>query len=365
MTVHGSAGTQSLPMGATLDWPTGSGEDLRSIAHWPQHLSFFANGTPRHGAIGLVDPDGDLAVVRALPQRTAPGIKAFYGRELDPSLWTDGNEGRYFELWGGPGRNFDTPITLQAGQSLRWTEQWYSVPGLGEFVAANAHVALALQPRGNETELRLASTGSTAMRSMVTKLTVRVDDQVIFDAPITLSAQNLYRQSLPHGLDGRRWVVQLIDGQNRVIFAYDNRAEIPINAPAVDPIEWDARLDELNVNVIAADVRPGQSYWKVIKAEFQTPEEGGGRHHIYIEVLDERGDRIVGQEVQVHWQDGGAVVVTENKPAPEYAANFPMYNALGGYSLTLPGLSDTVTGMGLPWGKVHVVYNVVFQRVVK
>ena len=42
-----------------------------------------------------------------------------------------------------------------------------------------------------------------------------------------------------------------------------------------------------------------------------------------------------------------------------------MYNALGGYSLTLPGLSDTVTGMGLPWGKVHVVYNVVFQRAVK
>jgi hypothetical protein len=363
--VHGSAGTQSLPMDATLDWPTGSGEDLRSIANWPQHLSFFAVPAPRQGAVGLVDPDGDLAVIRTFPQRTAPGIKAFYGRELDPSLWTDGNDGRYFELWGGPSRDFDTPVNLQPGQSLRWTEQWYSVPGLGEFVAANAHVALALQPNGSETELRLASNGSLALQSMVTKLVVRVDDQVIFDAPVSLSAQSLFRQTLPHRFDGRRWVVQLIDGQNRVIFAYDNRGEATDVAPIEESIEWDARLDELNVDVIPADVRPGQSYWKVTKAEFQTPEEGGGRHHIYIEVLDEAGDRIVGQEVQVHWQDGSAVVVTEDKPAPEYAANFPMYNALGGYSLTLPGLSDTVTGMGLPWGKVHVVYNVVFQRAVK
>jgi hypothetical protein len=204
------------------------------------------------------------------------------------------------------------------------------------------------------------------MRSIVTNLVVRVDGNVVFNKEITLAADAIFRRSLPYAVDGHHWIVQLIDGQNRVVFAYDNRAEPPAD-PAVPagPIEWDTRLDELNVAVEPANVRPGQSYWKVIKAEFQTPEEGGGRHHIYIEVLDEEGERLVGQEVEIGWQDGGATIVTEDKPEPEYAANFPMYNDLGGYSARLPGLSDTVTGMGLPWGRMHVVYNIVFQKTVK
>ncbi len=128
---------------------------------------------------------------------------------------------------------------------------------------------------------------------------------------------------------------------------------------------WDERLDDLNIDIIPAAAQPGQRYWKVIKAEFQNSQEGGGRHHIFIEVLDEAGKRIVGQPVEVLWSDGSATVYTEDKPAPEYAANFPMYGNLGGYALRIPGLSETVTGMGLPGGKQHVVYNVVFQRVTK
>ncbi|MEZ4830888.1 MAG: DUF5107 domain-containing protein [Caldilineaceae bacterium] len=364
ITVHSSAGTRSLPMGATVTWPNGSGDDLSVLAQWPQHLSFFASAAPRQSAAGLVDPNDDLAVVRSFPKNVAPGLKTFYGNGLDPVLWTDGSDDHYFELWGGPAQNFETPITLGPQQSLRWTEQWYAVPGLGNFVGANAHAALALIPQAGTTELRLASTGSPAMQSITSRLVVRVDNNVVSDTEITLSTDAIHTQSLPYRFDGHRWVVQLMDAQNRVLFAYDNLA--PVAEPVEDDtIEWDARLDELNIDVIPANVRSGQTYWKVIKAEFQTPEEGGGRHHIYIEVLDEDGERIVGQTIQVHWRDGGAEIVTEDKPTPEYAANFPMYGDLGGYSIDLPGLSDVVTGMGLPFGRMHVVYNLVFQKTVK
>ncbi|MBI1293879.1 DUF5107 domain-containing protein [bacterium] len=365
ITVHSSAGTRSLPMGGTVDWPSGSGDDLSALATWPQHLGFFASSAPRQSAAGLVDPNGDLAVVRAFPNRVAPGLKTFYSSQLDPTLWTDGNQDRFFELWGGASQDFDTPITLQPQQSLRWTEQWYTVPGLGNFVGANAHAALALIPQAAGTELRLASTGSPAMQSMTSRLVVRVDDNIVSDEEIALRPDAIHTQLLPQRFDGRRWMVQLMDAQDRVLFAYDNRAPVAVAATVDESIEWDERLDELEIEVVPANVPRGQRYWKVIKAEFQTPEEGGGRHHIFVEVLDEDGKRIVGQPIQIHWRDGGAEIVTEDKPAPEYAANFPMYGNLGGYSVDLPGLSDTVTGMGLPFGRMHVVYNLVFQKTVK
>ncbi|MFZ1754478.1 MAG: DUF5107 domain-containing protein, partial [Caldilineaceae bacterium] len=364
-TVHGSAGSRSFSMGSTIDWPAGNGEDASLLSNWPTHLSFFAEPGAERGAVGLVDPSGDLAVVRSFPPRTAPGVKTFYGPGLDTGLWTDGDSGHYFELWGGPGKNFATPVSLAANGSLRWTEQWYTVPALGEFVAANAHAALALLPTASGVELRLAGVSSAALAAGL-RLTVRADDQLLFNGPVSLSLDDLQRIAIDTPLAGRRWIVQLYDRQNRVLLAYDSQTEAVVAAVNTEkPPVWDSRLDDLNIDITPAAAKAGQSYWKVVKAEFQNDQEGGGRHHIFIEVLDEAGKRIVGQPVEVLWSNGSATVITEDKPLPEYAANFPMYGNLGGYSLRMPGISETVTGMGLPGGKQHVVYNVVFQRVRK
>lgn len=363
-TVHGSAGSRAFAMGATVDWPAGNGEDASLLANWPTHLSFFATPGAQRGAVGLVDPAGELAVVRSFPPRTAPGVKTFYGPGLEPSLWSDGGDGRYFELWGGPGKDFAAPVSLAPAQSVRWTEQWYTVPGLGLFSAANAHAALALLPTSDGVELRLAGVSSATLAGPL-RLSVRADDELLFNQPVSLSLDELQRLTLDTRLAGRRWIVQLFDRQNRVLLAYDSQPVPLAEERGEKPPVWDSRLDDLNIDITPAAAKPGQSYWKVMLAEFQNDQEGGGRHHIFIEVLDEAGKRIVGQPVEVLWSNGSAVVVTEDKPAPEYAANFPMYGNLGGYSLRLPGLSETVTGMGLPGGKQHVVYNVVFQRVRK
>lgn len=363
LTVHGSAGSRDFAMGATLDWPGTGGRDASRLGNWPTHLSFFAEPGAQRGAAGLVDPSGELAVVRSFPPRTVPGVKTFYGPGLDAGLWTDG-DGRYFELWGGPNADFDTPLSLAAGQSLRWTEQWYTVPGLGEFAAANAHAALALVPDGSGSQLRLAGVSSAATADGL-RLSVRADDQLLFSGPVSLSLDDLQRIDIDTPRRGRRWIVQLYDRQNRVLLAWDSRPVPVAEESAEKPPVWDSRLDDLQIDITPAGAQSGQSYWKVMAAEFQNDQEGGGRHHIFIEVLDESGERIVGQPIEVLWSNGSATVYTEDKPAPEFAANFPMYGNLGGYSLRIPGLSETVTGMGLPGGKQHVVYNVIFQRIRK
>lgn len=355
-----------------FDWPGKA--DYRSLQNWPESFSFFAAPAAQRSGVGLVLPEGEVAVVRSFPHRAAPGLKTFYGPGLDPSLWTDDGSGPYFELWGGPSTDFRTPVRLETGQTKRWTEQWYTVPGLGAFVAANAHAALALHPRAGETELRLAATGPDVAQDA--RLIVRVDGRILLSEAVSLAVGELYRVGLPVEMAGRRWLVQLFDREGTVLLAYDSRPDpqpapkppvqpLPVRQPVKPPV-WDERLDDLGIEIIPARVQPGQAYWRVIEAEFQTPREGGGRHHIFLEVLDESGERILGKEVEVLWQDGSARVTTEDKPAPEYAANFPMYGNLGGYRVRIPdGPSDVVTGMGLPYGRTHVVYNITYQRTIK
>jgi len=135
------------------------------------------------------------------------------------------------------------------------------------------------------------------------------------------------------------------------------------------PRNLDSRLASLNVAIQPAGVRPGQLYWRLIEARWENEAEAGGDHTIYVEVLDENGNRIVGQPVEIYWASGSLVVVTEDKPHPIYATNFPMYNALGSYAVKVPGLpSDQIMGMGLgtpdqPAFTVHTNFFLTFQRV--
>ncbi|MFN2167047.1 MAG: cyclic nucleotide-binding domain-containing protein, partial [Anaerolineae bacterium] len=134
------------------------------------------------------------------------------------------------------------------------------------------------------------------------------------------------------------------------------------------PRDLDPRLASLGVVIQPAGVRPGQSYWRLISCYWQNQEESGNDHTIYINVLDEAGNRIVGQPIEVLWPDGSLVIVTEDKPETVYSANFPMYGTLGSYSVSIPGLpSDSVVGMGMgtaeqPDFTIHTNFLLTFQR---
>ena len=139
-------------------------------------------------------------------------------------------------------------------------------------------------------------------------------------------------------------------------------------APAQPPRKWDSRLDLLGVRVEPAAVAPGQPYWRLVEARWANEQESQGKHHIYVDVLDENGQRIIGQPVVVRWHDGQVVIKTEDKPEPEFSCNFQMYTVLGAYDLYVDGLpSDKVLGMGLgtpelPNWTIHTSFYLVFQR---
>jgi len=141
----------------------------------------------------------------------------------------------------------------------------------------------------------------------------------------------------------------------------------PISNPQI-PRNLDPRLDSLGVVVQPAGVRPGQSYWRLVEALWQNEEEAQGDHTIYIDVLDENGDRIIGAPIEIRWVGASVTIYTEDKPPIEYPANFPMYNTLGSYTVSLPGLpSDAIQGLGLgtpeqPAFTIHTNFRLTFRR---
>lgn len=139
--------------------------------------------------------------------------------------------------------------------------------------------------------------------------------------------------------------------------------------PTAVPREWDRRLDFFwpTVRMEEAQVSSGQWYWRLARTIWQ--EECGGRHHIYVEVLDENGNRAFGEAVVIEY--GG---VPHPEPYPladklgeEYAFNYPMNELLGAYHVYIQGdASDRVYGLGLgtradPYRKHHTCFLLTFQ----
>ncbi len=78
------------------------------------------------------------------------------------------------------------------------------------------------------------------------------------------------------------------------------------------------------VRIVEANVTPGALYWKIVRVHHLAPSENNGKHHIYVDALDEYGERLLGTHVSITWEGGDETIVIEKQP-PEPGANFPMW----------------------------------------
>lgn len=120
---------------------------------------------------------------------------------------------------------------------------------------------------------------------------------------------------------------------------------------------WDPRLDERGAVLVEADVPPGGLYWRLHRAHWLNEQESAGRHHIFVDTLDENRVRMSGVPILVSWDDGSAAIVTQEKPGEPYAADFAMYALAPAYNAApIAGYpADRVDGMGL--GEIDAPYN--------
>jgi hypothetical protein len=127
------------------------------------------------------------------------------------------------------------------------------------------------------------------------------------------------------------------------------------------------------VRVVPVEIPEGTTYWRAIRVHHLTPDENQGRHHIFLDALDEAGDRSFGAQAHVTWP-GGEQTITVDKPLGEPGTNFPMWkwqicavemlglpsdrveNLHTGHPDEPPGLNNTL---------FHHSFEVVYQRAVK
>ena len=76
------------------------------------------------------------------------------------------------------------------------------------------------------------------------------------------------------------------------------------------------------VLVKPSQAQPGEVYWQAVLVHHLTPDENRGRHHIFVEVLDEEGRRV--NDVQVVITNGGTRTVKVNTSPKKPAVAFPM-----------------------------------------
>ncbi len=143
----------------------------------------------------------------------------------------------------------------------------------------------------------------------------------------------------------------------------------PESQPTPTPTrEWDPRLDQRGAVLIPAVVQPGQGYWRLVKAVWFNEEEGGGRHHIFMDALNPAGQRVVDVPVRVYWPENEATVKTQAKPGEPYAGDFAMFVVAPAYN-ALPNdgnPADEVRGMGLgsveqPFHTIHTSYGLTWR----
>ena len=89
--------------------------------------------------------------------------------------------------------------------------------------------------------------------------------------------------------------------------------------------------EKYGVRIVEADVAEGETYWKVIGVHHLLPQENFGNHHVYLEALDENGNRLKNPLAWAGWTwegrrpDEAANPFPLDKPDSEAAGNLTMH----------------------------------------
>jgi uncharacterized protein YgiM (DUF1202 family) len=113
------------------------------------------------------------------------------------------------------------------------------------------------------------------------------------------------------------------------------------------PRKIDPRLTQRGTTIEEASVSPGTSYFRLNEAQFFDHTQAGGRHHVYVEAVDERGASLANIPFTFSWSDGKAQIVTNGKSGFD-AANQPFSKGRNAFSVApadSPG--DAVKGIGM------------------
>lgn len=145
-----------------------------------------------------------------------------------------------------------------------------------------------------------------------------------------------------------------VEAQHDVFIPFIEQSSTEINKnPYALSMAFERDIDEqaLDRGVDIHYLPDNVAGWRVVKLEWLDVEESRGRHHIYYDVINLSGNRVVAKDlIKVVWNTGADSIDSEEKKGEPYSANFPMSSSRNDYSTWVidgSAPSEKVTGIGM------------------
>jgi tetratricopeptide (TPR) repeat protein len=187
--------------GANIDtWPVNlNGKDISVVGKQDASFEAFAYGTSE-SFMGIYNPHTDSGVVHWADPRTVPAKKFFsWGNDSNGLDWRtrlSDNHSNYVEVQSGLFRDQTTYEFLEPQQSIRFTEFWMPVRGIGSIARANLNGVLAIERTRQKDGRITLRVGFNANRAIPgAKITISdgeknvLEEIVSLDPPVTWTDQ--------------------------------------------------------------------------------------------------------------------------------------------------------------------------------
>jgi Flp pilus assembly protein TadD len=211
-------------------WPVDSAKvDLSLVGnHLNGPVSLFSHGS-REAFMGVYHPWSQAGVVHYSSPEDAPTKKIWsFGGDADGVDWRralSDDESAYVEVQAGLFRNQETYGLLEPQESIRFTEHWLPVSGIGGITRASPEAVVALERKAEKAgsvTLTFGANLSSSVEGGVVRL--KDGDRVVHSEPLNADPTQVVRGT-KRGLPAApRYTLELIDGGGRVLLAHTEDA---------------------------------------------------------------------------------------------------------------------------------------------
>jgi len=222
MATHGFTHVQPWPLDE-------KGRDLSVIRNQTAGpVSLFTYGT-REPFVGVYHPQTSTGTVHLASPAELPTHKVWsWGVDAEALEWRralSDNNSAYVELQAGLFRNQETYAFLEPQDTVRFTEYWLPVRGIGGISRATIDGVFHGERVGRGSRLSL---GLNVTRDLPgARVRVRQDGRALLDATVTLSPHETWRHTVDDVRGPSAWTFELLDAAGRVLLVHtENRYDV-------------------------------------------------------------------------------------------------------------------------------------------